>query len=948
MSSESSNSIPIIGGWATGSVYEDQLFNGYLTAFNALTIADPDPGQSSFAPQSATAGTYGTFTLGANGVWTYTADNSQTAIQQLGWGQTLTDSFTAVSMDGSASQLVTVTILGTNDVPVIGGVSTGSVTEDVNVTDGKLTTGGALTISDVDEGQSSFTPQASAHAFYGTFTLTANGAWTYSADNSQMLIQQLGAGQSVSDSFYAASSDGSGGQLVTVTINGAHDDPVIQGGTTGSVYEDLAVSGGNLTTLNAIWVVGDQGQSRFAAQTSTSGTYGTFTLGWNGSWTYTADDSQAAIQQLGAGQSLTDSFTAVSIDGTLSVPVTVTIHGMNDVPVIGGVSTGSVTEDVNVSGGNLTAGGALTISDVDHGQSSFAPQTRAAGFYGTFTLAGNGAWTYTANNSQRSIQQLGPGQSVTDSFTAFSSDASASQLVTVTINGTHDDPVVQGGTTGSVFEDHANVSNNLTTQGIISVLGDLSASTFVAQAHAAGTYGTFALAADGGWTYTADNSQTVIQRLGLGQTLTDTFTAVSAGGTLHTPVTVTIYGTNDVPVIGGTSTGVVNEVRNLQGASLSASGILTITDPDQGESRFFFPHMVMPGSNHYGTFTFDASGAWSYTLDSSQTAVRQLGPGQSLQDSFSDLSYDGSVSQLVTVTINGTNHASIPHDFNADGSSDILWRNSSTGDIGAWQIANGAASWLPLGSATGDWQVLGTADFNNDGAADILWRNTNTGDVGAWQILNGHPSWLALGNAVSPWQYEGTGDFNGDGTSDILWRNTATGDVGAWQITDGHAGWLALGNAVSPWQFEGIGDFNGDGTSDILWRNTASGEVGAWQITNGHAGWLPLGDASSDWRVLGTGDFNGDGVSDILWRNSNSGDVGAWQMANGHPSWLALGNAVSPWQFQEIGDFNHDGTSDILWRNSSTLDVGAWQISNGHASWLPLGNGISPWEIVGA
>ena len=77
-----------------------------------------------------------------------------------------------------------------------------------------------------------------------------------------------------------------------------------------------------------------------------------------GNWTYTADNSQTAIQQLGAGQSITDSFTAVSSDGTASQLVTVTIHGTNDVPVIAGASTGSVTEDVGaVSGGNLATSG---------------------------------------------------------------------------------------------------------------------------------------------------------------------------------------------------------------------------------------------------------------------------------------------------------------------------------------------------------------------------------------------------------------------------------------------------------------------------------------------------------------------------------------------------------------------------------------------------------------
>ena len=73
---------------------------------------------------------YGTFTLAADGTWTYTADNTQPAIQQLGASASVTDSFTAVSSDGTA-QLVTVTIHGTNDAAVIAGVVTGDVTEDV-------------------------------------------------------------------------------------------------------------------------------------------------------------------------------------------------------------------------------------------------------------------------------------------------------------------------------------------------------------------------------------------------------------------------------------------------------------------------------------------------------------------------------------------------------------------------------------------------------------------------------------------------------------------------------------------------------------------------------------------------------------------------------------------------------------------------------------------------
>ena len=106
-----------------------------------------------------------------------------------------------ISADGTAKSVVTITIEGTNEVPVIGGVNSGAVTEDVGVVAGALFAGGALTIADVDQGQSNFTAQAGTPESngFGTFTLNAAGNWTYAANDSQTAIQQLGAGQSITD-----------------------------------------------------------------------------------------------------------------------------------------------------------------------------------------------------------------------------------------------------------------------------------------------------------------------------------------------------------------------------------------------------------------------------------------------------------------------------------------------------------------------------------------------------------------------------------------------------------------------------------------------------------------------------------------------------------------------------------------------------------------------------
>jgi VCBS repeat-containing protein len=523
------------------------------TTINVLANdTTPNPNDTLRITAVNTAGLLGTVTIAADGH--SVLYKPAASFQSLAASQTATETFTYTIANNSGSTstaTTTVTIQGANDVATIGGVSTGSVTEDVAVTSAStLRTSGALTVSDVDTGQSSFVAQSAAAGTYGTFTLDSAGNWTYTAANGQSAIQSLGTGKTLTDSFTAVSFDGSASQTVTVTINGTNDIATIGGVTTGSVTEDVAVTSSNtLRTSGALTISdADAGQSSFIAQSAAAGTYGTFTLDAAGNWTYTAANGQSAVQSLGAGKTLTDSFTAVSFDGKTSQTVTVTINGTNDIATIGGVTTGSVTEDVAVTSSNtLRTSGALTISDADAGQSSFIAQSAAAGTYGTFTLDAAGNWTYTAANGQSAVQSLGAGKTLTDSFTAVSFDGKTSQTVTVTINGTNDIATIGGVTTGSVTEDVV-TGNALRTSGALTVSDvDAGQAGFIAQTNTAGTYGTFTLDAAGNWTYTAANGQAAIQSLGAGQSLTDSFTAVSIDGTATKTVTVTLNGSIDTP-----------------------------------------------------------------------------------------------------------------------------------------------------------------------------------------------------------------------------------------------------------------------------------------------------------------------------------------------------------------------------------------------------------------
>ncbi|TLZ25019.1 MAG: VCBS repeat-containing protein [Gammaproteobacteria bacterium] len=99
------------------------------------------------------------------------------------------------------------------------------------------------------------------------------------------------------------------------------------------------------------------------------------------------------------------------------------------------------------------------------------------------------------------------------------------------------------------------------------------------------------------------------------------------------------------------------------------------------------------------------------------------------------------------------------YDFNGSGTSDILWRNSSTGQNVLW-LMNGAtvASAPALPTVTNlNWIIAGAGDFNGDGKADILWHNQSTGQSQIWFMNGGTLTSAADTSTVSDthWRREG-------------------------------------------------------------------------------------------------------------------------------------------------------------------------------------------------
>ena len=136
---------------------------GTPTATGDLNSTDVDNPNDLWVPvNTPLRSQFGTYTLTAAGVWTYTLDDDNPAVQARNVGQTLTDTFAAFTVGGT-EQLVTITINGANDAADVTGPVTGTVVEAGelnNSNPGTPTATGDLSSSDLDNPNDAWTPSA--------------------------------------------------------------------------------------------------------------------------------------------------------------------------------------------------------------------------------------------------------------------------------------------------------------------------------------------------------------------------------------------------------------------------------------------------------------------------------------------------------------------------------------------------------------------------------------------------------------------------------------------------------------------------------------------------------------------------------------------------------------------------------------------------------------------
>src|SRR5882724_9548537 len=365
------NTVPEDSGSVSGNVLanDSDVDKSDVLALSAVDGSADNVG-------TAIEGIYGTLQLDANGSYSYTPDDSKTAVQALGAGETATDEFSYTVSDGhggSANATLTITVTGTNDPPVAN-PDEATTAEDTPVTIAVLgndtdVDGDPLTVS-------------SASALHGTVVINDNGTLTYTP----------AANYNGPDTISYTANDGtvdSNVATVAVTVTPVNDAPVANADEA-TTAEDTPVT---------IAVLANDTDVEHDPLTVTGATalHGTVSINDDGTLTYTPAANYNGPDTISYAIDDGNGGTASSTVAAMVTPVNDPPVAVNDAPVTTAEDTAvTVTvlgNDTDVDGDPLTVSSASALHGTvvinDNGTLTYTP---AADYNGPDTIS------YTAND----------------------------------------------------------------------------------------------------------------------------------------------------------------------------------------------------------------------------------------------------------------------------------------------------------------------------------------------------------------------------------------------------------------------------------------------------------------------------------------------------------------------------------------------------------------------
>ncbi|MDX1269426.1 MAG: VCBS domain-containing protein, partial [Oceanisphaera sp.] len=386
----------------------------------------------------------------------------------------------------------------------------------------------------------------------------AAGRWVYTLNGSTQdhgNPSAIGAADQVGESFAVRvfDTDGDVSPVSTLSININDDGPNAVDDSNSIAEDTLTPISGNVLSndLHPNGQPGADTPTSFVGWASTAATYGTFTDTGNGTYSYSLNNANPAVQGLDAGESLSETFsyTMQDADGdTATATLTITITGSNDVPVLT-VDPGNQGANDRVFEAGLAQGsdavsnsefasGTFTLSDAD-GLDDLQSVTINGVTVAIGSLAGSqfigahGSLTISAYNTATGVASYsyeltspttdGPGIE-SDSFTLSVSDGTASSApASIVIEIVDDVPhAVDDSNATFASENQLTLIGNVLDNDVQGA--DRLPGGPIQPAVMQGTYGTLTLNADGSYSYLLDPSDADFLALGGGGMATETFT----------------------------------------------------------------------------------------------------------------------------------------------------------------------------------------------------------------------------------------------------------------------------------------------------------------------------------------------------------------------------------------------------------------------------------------
>ena len=344
-------------------------------------------------------------------------------------------------------------------------------------------------VIDLDFGGIDGTVGSSLAGNFGSMEISSAGIYTYILDNANPAVQGLKSGESATDIFTYTIQDGDGDidtATLNITVNGVEDSQPtvtiadVDGGTTPADNSVLEASGSTVNgtaTVSATAGISQltaEGQDITNAATTNvtvNGNEGTLVVSGfdpgTGVINYAFTEDGNAENHNVANDNIDDTFTIQVIDNEGdSASESLDIQILDTTPTANNDSN-SLTENTASVTGNVVGGVGASpgdvadtlldttptpVTDIDFNATDGTPDTSLAGNLGSLLIETSGAYTYTLDNDNPSVNGLDNGGSLIETFTYTITDADGdtdTAQLSFTITGVNDAPTIS--TNSSLF-----------------------------------------------------------------------------------------------------------------------------------------------------------------------------------------------------------------------------------------------------------------------------------------------------------------------------------------------------------------------------------------------------------------------------------------------------------------------------------------------------------------